>query len=94
MHEDGVAVVKTQTIRAGRGDLLELHRKRVGRRRRSMRKDQRTGSDSRRSIGKCFIRFFQPINNGFLYLLPNYILRSTNVLCFTVGQLAEISTTL
>jgi len=67
VHEDGVAVVETQTIRAGRGDLLELHRKRVGRRRRSIRKNQRTGGDSRGSVGKRLIRFFQPI----LYIMLN-----------------------
>lgn len=73
--ENGVAVVETQTIRTRRGDLFELYRKRIGRRRRSMRKNQRTGGDSRRSFGKHRTVRYEGISAGMrltIALSPNY----------------------
>jgi len=73
--ENGVAVVETQTIRTRRGDLFELHRKCVGRRRRSMRKNQRTGGDSRRSFGKHRTVRYEGLSadmRSTIVLSPNY----------------------
>lgn len=63
LEEDCVVIVQAQAVCVGRRDLFELYRERVGRRRRPVRENQCSRSNSRRSIGEIYVCMLVLVSN-------------------------------